>query len=69
MKKCKTLKKIDLSWCGNDADQFESFQLYFSKMLEISVQTLTHVSLGNSKYVNSELIKKLSSCGELVGNL
>lgn len=69
MKKCKSLKKIDLSWCGNDADDSESFELYLSKMLEMNVQTLTHVSLGNCKYINSDLVKRLSSCGDLVGNL
>lgn len=69
MKKCKTLKKIDLSWCGNDTDDSESVELCLSEMLEVNVKTLTHISLGNCKYINSELVKKLSSCGELVGNL
>lgn len=69
MKKCKALKKIDLSWCGNDADDSKSFELYLSKILEMNVQTLTHVSLGNCKYINSVLVKRLASCEDLVGNL
>lgn len=68
MKKCKALKKIDLSWCGNDLDNLRSFELYLCEMLETNAHTLTHISLGNCKYINGDLVKNLSSCVELIGN-
>lgn len=68
MEKCKTLKKLDLSWCGNDTD-FELFQLNLSMLLSANAQTLTHISLGNCKYINCEVLKNLSSCAELIGKL
>lgn len=67
MTKCKSFKKIDLSWCG-DLDNLRSFELCLSKMLETNAHTLTHISLGNCKYITGDLVKNLSSCAELTGN-
>ncbi|KAJ8923007.1 hypothetical protein NQ315_001555 [Exocentrus adspersus] len=63
MSKCKTLKKLDLSWCGNDLDGFsEQLKLFLRK----GCSTLTHLSLGNCEYIDIELMVEISLCKELV---
>lgn len=69
MHKSKTLKKLDLSWCGNDTKDFEKFRFYVVLLLKSSNKTLTHISLGNCKYINDEIVTNMATCGELVGNL
>ncbi|CAH1115917.1 unnamed protein product [Phaedon cochleariae] len=63
MKKCKTLKKLDLSWCGNDIDGFDQQLAIY---LGANSNSLTHLSLGNCKYINYEIMMELSCCRELV---
>lgn len=69
MNKCKALKKIDLSWCGNDLEDMEVFQSHLIACLSRNTHTLTHISFGNCKYIHREVVEELSYCGELVGNL
>lgn len=67
MKKCKALKKVDLSWCGNDLEDMEIFQSHLIQFLNRNTHSLTHISFGNCRYISNEILKELSSCGELVG--
>ncbi|XP_018566119.1 F-box/LRR-repeat protein 4 [Anoplophora glabripennis] len=63
MNKCKTLRKLDLSWCGNEVDGFaEQLKMFLRK----GCTTLTHLSLGNCEYVNIEIMVEVSACKELV---
>ncbi|KAJ8933995.1 hypothetical protein NQ314_013630, partial [Rhamnusium bicolor] len=62
MNKCKTLKKLDLSWCGNDIPGFEE---QLTICLRKSCNTLTHLSLGNCNYLNIEIMVEISACKEL----
>ncbi|KAJ8968519.1 hypothetical protein NQ317_004395 [Molorchus minor] len=66
MKKCNTLKKLDLSWCGNDCVSVIEFKRLVADFLRRSCNTLTHLSLGNCKYVDMEIMEELSACKELV---
>ncbi|XP_044759992.1 F-box/LRR-repeat protein 4 [Coccinella septempunctata] len=62
-KKCEVLKKLDLSWCGRD-DQNFARKLY--QFLHWSCYNLTHISLENATYFNgSHLTAICSSCSEL----
>ncbi|KAG5864732.1 hypothetical protein JTB14_034045 [Gonioctena quinquepunctata] len=63
MNKCKSLKKLDLSWCGNDIQDFGQLVAMF---LGANSDSLTHLSLGNCKYMDYQLMSELSCCRELV---
>ncbi|XP_019868100.2 F-box/LRR-repeat protein 4 isoform X2 [Aethina tumida] len=61
--KIKGIKKLDLSWCGNNCLEFP---LVVNKVLIEQKTTLTHLSLNNCEYVNNSLIENISRCKELI---
>ncbi|CAG9853706.1 unnamed protein product [Phyllotreta striolata] len=64
LERCKTLKKLDLSWCGSD--DVDGFGNLVVSLLEANFSTLTHLSLGNCKFVDTEVVVRLIFCSELV---
>ncbi|XP_057670051.1 F-box/LRR-repeat protein 4-like isoform X1 [Diorhabda carinulata] len=63
MDKSKTLKKLDLSWCGNDIDGFDQLVAIF---IGTNQKFLTHLSLANCNFLNCQIMLETSKCGELV---
>ncbi|CAH1967495.1 unnamed protein product [Acanthoscelides obtectus] len=63
MKKCTSLKKLDISWCGNDIEGFDKKLAIF---IGANCDTLTHCSLSNCKYISREMLTELSTCRNLV---
>ncbi|KAK9885275.1 hypothetical protein WA026_010772 [Henosepilachna vigintioctopunctata] len=61
--RCQNLKKLDLSWCGNDDPSFSrKFYQFFTSVCK----SLTHLSLGNANYFNGSHLAALSKCPNLV---
>ncbi|RZC40330.1 F-box/LRR-repeat protein 4, partial [Asbolus verrucosus] len=60
--RCRGVKKIDLSWCGNHDKTFSNAFLQF---LDKCCQQLTHLSLCHCHFVNNEIIAKLPTCRDL----
>ncbi|KAL3272525.1 hypothetical protein HHI36_014001 [Cryptolaemus montrouzieri] len=61
--RCKNLKKLDLSWCGNDD---RNFPRKFYEFFTSTCQNLTHISLGNATYLNGSHLAAFSRCPDLV---
>ncbi|GJQ85449.1 putative F-box LRR-repeat protein [Trypoxylus dichotomus] len=64
MERCRTLKKLDLSWCGDDNRISEET---FAEFLKSSCRYLTHLSLCHSKFVTGSCVSNISQyCKDLV---
>ncbi|KRT78169.1 F-box domain-containing protein [Oryctes borbonicus] len=64
MERCRRLKKLDLSWCGDDHKISEQA---FAEFLKNSCKYLTHLSLCHSKFVTSNCINIITQyCKDLV---
>lgn len=61
-KRCKNLKKLDLSWCEANSDTFND---YLIEILKNCSKTLTHISLCNSKFANDSIVATLGNLKEL----
>ncbi|XP_018329735.1 F-box/LRR-repeat protein 4 isoform X2 [Agrilus planipennis] len=62
MARCKTLKKLDLSWCGNDNMISEEI---FVEFLQKCGSYLTHLSLGNCDFVKMTSLEQIGKCQEI----
>ncbi|KAI4457269.1 f-box/tpr repeat protein pof3 [Holotrichia oblita] len=63
MERCRALRKLDLSWCGNDNKISEEV---FARFLQNSCKHLTHLSLCHSKFITNTSLKNITQyCRDL----
>ncbi|XP_017778667.1 PREDICTED: F-box/LRR-repeat protein 4 [Nicrophorus vespilloides] len=62
-KRCKTLRKLDLSWCGNN---YQITEDVFQDFLKKCGTHLTHLSLCCCEFVRNVAVGQISKCAELV---
>ncbi|XP_028130529.1 F-box/LRR-repeat protein 4 isoform X2 [Diabrotica virgifera virgifera] len=61
--RCQLLKKVDVSWCGNDVPHFSTTLEGF---LASNAHSITHLSLSSCKFLNENMFQVISLCSELV---
>lgn len=62
-RRCTMLKKIDLSWCGNNCMITEDF---FQDFLRTSGTQLTHLSVGSCDFIRNVSLGAMAKCPHLV---
>jgi F-box/leucine-rich repeat protein 4 len=64
-KRCRSLKKLDLSWCGTHTTNEKAFFNAVLGFIEECCKQLTHLSLCHCEIVNNAILCKIPCCKEL----